>query len=197
MISDPSNPADVKLQFDIYGFEFRSRHLAEMNRLYHLPDIWLGSTILKLARQAREDHPDICGSPFSQEGVSPIGFIFWAYIPEIARRLGAPRLMPIEINTGLDAHNNANLRERISASARAYNIFGIHAQKSMAMWTCLVMPHLGNPFVIGLDRLADPNEDDFFSYITRKETGKLKWEGDEKYEIPEIELGQSNNIIKI
>lgn len=65
----------------------------EMARLHALPDRWLGEEILKLARAVRLEFPEKLSDP---HGGTYEPNLVWQVVPELAKRLGATRLLPNE-----------------------------------------------------------------------------------------------------
>ncbi len=196
MIED-NNILYINRPFDNFGDEFKQKHQIEMNRIYHLPSQWLGAYTLKIARQARSDHPEITGDPISGTDVTPIGTLFWWAIPELCRRLGAPKLMPVEENNNFSSLSDEDLRQNIGHVARSHTIFGLNGPKSMPMWMILAPPFIGNPLVIALDRLVEPDTYDYFSNLNSRFTGKNSWIP-ENIERDKIKNNKNeNNVISI
>jgi len=58
----------------------------EMERIYRLSDRWLAEELLRLARRAREEHPDKLACP---DVMTYEASFVWDLVPEVAKRLGA------------------------------------------------------------------------------------------------------------
>jgi hypothetical protein len=130
----------------------------EINRLHGLADRWLGSAILKLARQAR-------GEMAERLGEHQIGFeagLVWSLVPELARRLGETQLEPRErIDWELSVLDGRTLR-RIAGLYAGRVDWRIGYQAGMdapSAWMILTndIPN-GNAVIIALDRVAPPDE---------------------------------------
>ena len=131
----------------------------EIARIHALPDRWLAAELLKLARSARKERPDL-GDPFAHTyGTSFV----WHVVPEIARRLGG-RLLPNE---------SADPETRAAGGPELRRIVGCHLANNEidrrrdpstgnrrvpdAVDMLGRNPANGNPAAIGLDRIQPPS----------------------------------------
>jgi hypothetical protein len=66
---------------------------AAMRRLHRMPDQFLAQSLLRLARTARREAPDVFGNPLA-DGYDTA--LLWQVVPAMASRLGAGPLLPNE-----------------------------------------------------------------------------------------------------
>lgn len=142
----------------------------EMERLYGVPDRWLAEELLRLARRAREEHPDELGEA---DGITYDNNFVWQVVPEIARRLGC----------GNVAANEARALKAMSLGDGALREYAGHylkhcsvnywldagAEKPLAMELLLHEVANGNPVAMALDRLCPAPEkgQDQDDYVAR------------------------------
>lgn len=134
------------------------RSKARVERLYGLPDRWLGREIAGIARRIRASVPELA-SPAS-EGDAYTKHVLWDVVPEIARRLGEPLLPNESSDAGLRRAGEVELRRDVSTCL--YNISSVRLMRVVpeALQDDLHMLLLdaanGNPVTVALDRLAPP-----------------------------------------
>lgn len=145
-----ADPRRIANPYALTDFDHVAWH-AEIDRLRRLPGPFLGGALLRLVRQVRADHADLTG-PHDQP--SNLGAMFWYGLPELARRLGAPGLWPIEGGGWLRDLIDHEFRERLCAAMRAQAYFNQIGEKSPAFWRCVAPPGRGNIVAIAMDRIA-------------------------------------------
>ncbi|WP_455233238.1 hypothetical protein [Geopseudomonas aromaticivorans] len=125
---------------------------AELARMYQLPDRWLASELLRLAREAQAGlraegrHPN--------EGVYDSVFA-WHILPELAKRLGATSFLAQErTDSSIVRASNEDLRFR--AGLCLANNGTVTLRNSLLSYSVVN----GNPVVYALDRIAAPGPDD-------------------------------------
>lgn len=150
-----------------------ARTRAENACLHALPDRWLAEALLRMARQIRAAHPDRPGNP--RDCVYEPTFV-WHVVPEVAKRLGATRLLPNEAsdprvstldgqalrepagvclqNVALDRWGRGDVLEREAPSPEEILCHSISN---------------GNPLAFALDRLCPAPEEgaDWHDWIAR------------------------------
>lgn len=127
---------------------------AETERIYALPDLFLGNAILKIARAARAEIPqEIAGhSEPTRER-----FLLFCGIPELARRLGVTRFEPGEIDyPQLCLDDDYMFRFRVTSTLMAI----VERPPNLDYrpnWNLLIREvTAGNVVAIALDRLCPP-----------------------------------------
>lgn len=131
----------------------------ELERLYRLPDRWLGEELLKLARRAREENPKLLGQ---YEARSYSDSFVWEVVPEVARRLGA-KLSPNESQSHeFRALHATRLRQVVGTYLQNTSLrYGLQAPLPYGdrVPAIEILEHEfvnGNPVAFAMDRLADP-----------------------------------------
>jgi len=116
----------------------------ECARLHRLTDQWLAAALLKLARQAQADMPDL-----GQHGHTYDSRLIWSLIPEVSRRLGTVRLLPAEFDLEIRPLSDYELRIRVGNTL--YNV----GRAQSAAWKLLTRDCAnGNPTAMAVDRLC-------------------------------------------
>lgn len=134
------------------------RSKVRVERLYVLPDRWLGREIAGIARRIRASVPEFA-SPAS-EGDGYTKHMLWDVVPELARRLGEPLLPNESSDAGLRRAGEAELRRDVStclcnlSSVRLMRIVPEDLQDDLHM--ILLDAANGNPVAVALDRIAPP-----------------------------------------
>jgi hypothetical protein len=128
----------------------------EMDRIYDLPDRFLGRILLRLARQAREDAPKELGVA-GAAGYENL--IIWQVIPKLAGLLGEKSLTRLETIGALKTHQTGeNFRELVGTCLGYSNLHGLAREKdSMALFLLSNDFVNGNPITMALDRVAPPD----------------------------------------
>jgi hypothetical protein len=129
----------------------------EVVRLHGLPDRWLAEGILRLVRELRGALAGPEASPLSEE---PAALLLWHVAPELARRLGASRLLANEAARGdVRAAPPWDLRLAV-ATALASDVAELGRGKDPASARAAALlgrkPESGNPIAFALDRVAPP-----------------------------------------
>ena len=126
----------------------------ETERIYALPDLFLGSAILKLARTARIEVPEDIGG---RNVPTRESFLIWDGIPELARRLGVTRFEPDEIeHPQLPLDDDYMFRFRVTSALVAV-VDRPPELDYRPNWNLLIREvTLGNVVAIALDRLCPP-----------------------------------------
>lgn len=148
-----ADPTRIDDPYGLIDFDHESWR-QEIERLRHLPDPFLGGTLLRLVRQVRADHPELVGP---QDRPTNFGSLFWYALPDLARRLGAPGLWTTEGNPWLCSLDAREFREKLCAAMRAQTYFSQTGRRSPALWRCVAPPGRGNIVVLALDRVAAPD----------------------------------------
>lgn len=143
----------------------------EIGRLFLLSDRWLAEELLRLARRARAEFPDKLKDP---HGITYEPNFVWHIVPEVAKRLGATRLLP---NEASDADIVSLQPQEMRQAAGGYlqnmvlDRWGLLI-KGATPTACEILNHSvanGNPVAFAIDRLAPPPEpgQDEYDYIAR------------------------------
>lgn len=139
----------------------RSATSRELARLFRLPDRWLAEELLKLARQARREAPECLENPADLN--YDVNFV-WQVIPEIARRLGATRLLANEAtDPDVVRKSDRELREALGSylTNHALDILDEKTRdpyRETATALGLISGDIanGNPVAFAMDRIAAP-----------------------------------------
>lgn len=135
----------------------------EVERLYGLPDRWLAEELLRLARACRQRYPEKLADPF---GITYDPNFVWHLVPEIAKRLGATRILPNEARryAGLSP---SDLRQCIGVYLQNSVIDNwdnnrMTAEKPSPEELLLHQVQNGNPVAFAMDRIcaAPPKGED-------------------------------------
>lgn len=165
----------------------------ELARIHGLPDRWLAEELLRLARATRQAHPDKLADP---HGVTYEPNFVWQVVPEVARRLGATRLLPNEATSAdVKTVSDAELRRMV----------GVYLQNTVLdRWDLKkdsdtpgpgeILGHNlanGNPVAMAADRLAPAPEaghdrDDWIARHTR-EISRRRGHEETPYWSPELQ----------
>lgn len=131
----------------------------ELDRLYRLPDRWLGEELLKLARRAREENPGLLGR---YEARSYSDSFVWEVVPEVARRLGA-KLSPDESQSHeFRSLHATRLRQVVGTYLQNTSLrYGLDERQAYGdrVPAIELLQHEfvnGNPVAFAMDRLAPP-----------------------------------------
>ena len=124
----------------------------EIQRLYNLPDRWLASEILKLARAAQKE--------LLADGFLPRDCVYdasfaWQVLPELAKRLGATQF-------NQDERLDRSICGLSDSAFRFHAGYFILNSGTKAIRDSILShePANGNPVVFALDRIAFPEEED-------------------------------------
>lgn len=137
------------------------RSKVRVDRLYGLPDRWLGRELAGIARRIRASVPEFASPASEGDGYSK--HVLWDVVPEIARRLGEPLLPNESSDAGLRRAGEAELRRDVSncmynlSSIRLMQVVPEELQDDLHM--LLLDAANGNPVVVALDRIAPPGPD--------------------------------------
>ncbi len=131
----------------------------ERLRLFGLADRWLAAELMKLARQARSERPDVSRSHPSYDAT------LLYYLPtELARRLGETRLDVNDIDWELRELSGYALRQRTG-----YTLANVAAWAGGPAYARLAAePCNGNPLVYAVDRLCPGRIGDTEDPLTRR-----------------------------
>lgn len=128
----------------------------ETERLFNLADRWLAEELLRLARAVRAQFPDRVGDPRSLVYESAV---VWHVVPEVARRLGATRLLPNEATDPfIRAKSDAELRAVVGGCLNNSSLgrWG-HDREALRLGPAELLGKdiaNGNPVAFAMDRLA-------------------------------------------
>lgn len=134
------------------------RSRIRVERLYALPDRWLGREIAGMARRVRASVPELASPAAEGDGYSK--HMLWDVVPEIARRLGEPLLPNESADVGLRTAGEIELRRDVStimsnvSSVRLMQLVPEDLQDDLHM--LLLDAVNGNPVAVALDRVAPP-----------------------------------------
>lgn len=118
----------------------------EVERLYGLSNRWLAQALLTLSRTARRAAPAL-----RPDDTRLDSRLVWDIAPEIARRLGATRFLPLEAHADFARMSLGNLRSRL---ADCLGFTGSYRNSGLA-WALLTLPaEKGNVVACALDRLC-------------------------------------------
>lgn len=137
------------------------RSRIRVERLYALPDRWLGREIAGMARRVRASVPELASPAAEGDGYSK--HMLWDVVPEIARRLGEPLLPNESADVGLRTAGEIELRRDVStimsnvSSVRLMQLVPEDLQDDLHM--LLLDAVNGNPVAVALDRVAPPGPD--------------------------------------
>lgn len=137
------------------------RSKVRVDRLYGLPDRWLGREIAGLVRRIRASVPEFASPASEGDGYSK--HMLWDVVPELARRLGEPLLPNESSDADLRRAGEADLRRDVStclfnlSSVRLMRIVPEDLQDDLHM--LLLDAANGNPVAVALDRIAPPGPD--------------------------------------
>ena len=131
---------------------------AEMARLHELSDRWLAEEVLRLARRAREEFPDMLGNT-TAEGYDTE--LVWRVIPEIGRRLGVTRFQPNEAPHPHVSHlSDLDLRVYAASCIAGWSLDRASREALPNALTASILlghePCNGNPVGMLMDRLCEP-----------------------------------------
>ncbi len=135
-----------------------------MRRMHAMTDPFLARNLLRLARQARQEMPDVLGNPGST-GYDPA--LVWQVIPELAKRIGGAPLLP---NEGCDflytAQDARGLRETVGRCLDNSSLGRLAVKRRASAPTAPQEPLAldilghdfvnGNPIAMAADRLHPP-----------------------------------------
>lgn len=140
------------------GEDWETLVAREVGRLHALHDLWLARELLRLARSVRRVFPDILDDPLSN---ADRPYFVWQLLPELARRLGARDLAPMEAaRAALRTTDASDLREatgmhlRAGGLARLASEYDIRWNMDVAVLSNPV--RRGNPAAFAAERLAGP-----------------------------------------
>jgi hypothetical protein len=144
--------------------ELRKRHeakIVEIDRLYQLPDRWLGRELMTLARNVRAS--GVFGDGYPDYSVAQSA-LFWDLIPEITSRMGETVFQPAERPLYVRRMDDQELRARVSELIWSDRViartFDDRLFRDFNPYLLLVNDACnGNPVAIGLDRFAAVSED--------------------------------------
>lgn len=128
----------------------------EMARLHALPDRWLGQELLKLARTLRRQYPRQLSDP---HGTTYDTNLVWQLVPEVAKRMGAGRLLPNEASSrSVVTTSDADLRVHVGVYLRncALDRWPLPDRDRAVPSAGEILCHSvanGNPIAMALDRL--------------------------------------------
>lgn len=118
----------------------------EVERLYGLSNRWLAQALLTLSRTARRAAPAL-----RPDDTRLDSRLVWDITPEIARRLGATRFLPLEAHADFAQMSLRNLRSRLAECL----CFTGQYRASGTAWALLTLPaEKGNVVAFALDRLC-------------------------------------------
>jgi len=148
----------------------------EIARLHGLSDRWLADALLRMAREVRRAHPDRLGDP---RGIVYETSFVWHLVPELAKRMGASRLLPNKATDqrfaaadGRELRRLAGIYLRHTALDRwrRPNVAGAERRAGMLPETLLCRAIAnGNPVAFAADRIcpAPAPGDDRDDWIAR------------------------------
>lgn len=133
---------------------------AEAMRLYRLPNVWLASAILMLARKAQGSTPQ-----YEPGDCTYNARLIWGLVPELARRTGIVHLTTNEIDWTVRDISDYQLRVLLGHALA--NI----ATSKLPGWSLLAREVAnGNPLVYAIDRLCPGKMGDRDDSIVRRLT---------------------------
>ena len=134
------------------------RSKLRVERMYALPDRWLGREIAGIARRLRASVPEFASPAAEGDGYSK--HMLWDVIPEIARRLGEP-LLPNE-SSDYDLRTAGDVAFRRDVGTVMSNISSVRLLRLVPedlqddLHMLLLDAANGNPVAVALDRVAPP-----------------------------------------